>query len=83
MICGVFFFRLIAKCLLQSATVNMYANTVAHKFFKNISHDITDRKFTYSNTLYIIVHTNTEMTLPEAGYIYKHHIYIKSIPVFA
>lgn len=44
---------LMAERLLPSATVNMYANTVAHKVFRNTSHDITGRK------AYVLEHTHT------------------------
>lgn len=75
-----FFLILVAVRLFHSATVNMYANTVAHKVFKkHLSIILQTEKLTYSNTNThthsICINTPTAMTLPVAGYIYKHKMY--------
>lgn len=76
---------LMAERLLQSATVNMYANTVAHKVFKTSPHDITGRKapiFKHTDTHSICSYTNTQWWLCLRQFTSISIKYIKPITDF-
>lgn len=50
----------------------MYANTVAHKVFKNTPMILQAEQ---THTPYAHIQQGIVMTLPEAVYIYKHSLY--------